>query len=82
MKTYLSRTLWSSHTPALAAFVILTLLFATGAHALTPADQQELKNFTLTKDFLHRFTSVAKEAHDSHTDISVSEKIRTKLPRS
>ena len=58
----------------LTAAAILTLAFAPGAHALTPADQQELKNFTLTEDFLHRFTAVAKEAHDSHTDISVSEK--------
>jgi|KBSMisStandDraft_5_1062788.scaffolds.fasta_scaffold694211_1 hypothetical protein len=46
-------------------------LAAPCAWALTPADQTEIQNFTLTPDFLQRYAAITVEAHARHQDTSL-----------
>lgn len=49
-------------------------LAVQGAWALTPADQAEIQNFTLTQDFLQRYAAVTADAHAHHQDTSLDAK--------
>jgi cell division protein FtsL len=52
--------------PKLTTLAVLTAVLVSFTHharALTPADQQEIQNFTLTDDFLKRFEGVAAADH-------------------
>jgi hypothetical protein len=58
---------------AFAILATFAICLTPAARALTSADQRELQSFTLTEDFLQRFMAMAKEAHDTHTEISLTE---------
>jgi hypothetical protein len=53
-------------TLALVAATLVASVAASSAHALTPAEKQEIYNFTLTDSFLQRYTAAMEEGNANH----------------
>jgi hypothetical protein len=56
-------------TFGLGALAALTLA-APAAHALSPADQQEIGRFTLTEGFLQRYAAAVHDANSTHVSLA------------
>jgi hypothetical protein len=53
--------------------VVAQMALAPSAHALTPAEQQEINSFTLTDSFLQRYSAAIEEANASHLSLAEKE---------